>query len=82
MKSAKCAEFTIPRKVLILELKIVNLFIFTSFLIFIFIFIYLLFLNLGLRFSMISHVTVTVSHITKGLRKFQNNNVISYVNSM
>ena len=64
------------------ELKIVNLFIFTPFLIFIFIFIYLLFLNLGLRLSMISHVTVIVSHITKGHREFQNNNIIPYVNSM
>jgi len=66
------------------ELKIVNLFIFTSFLIFIFIFIfiYFLFLNLELRFSMISHVTVTVSHITEDHRKFQNNNVILHINSM
>ena len=66
------------------ELKIVNLFIFTPFLIFIFIFIfiYLLFLNLGLRLSMISHVTVIVSHITKDHREFQNNNIIPYVNSM
>jgi len=58
MKFAKCAELTISMKVLMLELKIVNLFIFTSFLIFIFISVYFLFLNLGLRISIISHVTV------------------------
>jgi len=51
------------------------------FILFYFLFFIFYFLNLGIGFSMISHVTVTNCH-REHHKKFQNNDIILYVNSI